>query len=680
MGHVGSGSSNPFLDAARMGRFVVRLSDWSLIKADDGFLGVFGFSGREEAIGSDVRTWLDSVALESILVAARNTVATARVSMEVERRDGCRAAMEVIACVDETREGEVLRGFALLMSQNREESQQRRFLASVIEVSSQAVLIANSFQEIFYANPAFAKITGYDVNDVVGKLLFDIPVLSGDEKMLANLRRDIGKGRPVQTELLSRTRDGIPFWADFSIVPVRDEHDRISHFIATAQDITRRKQDEAEMCRLAQEDHLTGLSNRRASEELLEREWGRARRGKGTFAIAIADIDRFKLVNDQYGHQVGDLALRHVAATMENALRSGDWIGRWGGEEFLICFHDVDNFGALIAAERLRKLVKSSVLETAQGGLPLTVSIGVSRYQPEFDSVDTMLAQSDSLLYEAKQTGRDKVLCYGCSDTRMESVIWEGSQVQRALHEGRIVPAYQPIVDLKNRDIVADEALARIRAKDETLVEAKKFIEAAEALHLVAWIDREISGSAIERCSHAALRKSSIVGRKHFINLSPQFLANGEQVDEFLARAQKYCEICENMAGAAKPVVIEITERQGGDIMQLKKHLKPLTDFGFKLALDDFGSGYSSFHYLAELPVDYLKIEGWMVRRIMQDKRTRLLVETLAGTAQKLNITSIAECVEDEETARMLYDMGVDWAQGYHFARPMPAEEFTSCQ
>lgn len=551
--------------------------------------------------------------------------------------------------------------------------QMGRFLASAIEVSSQAMVIANDTQEVVYVNPAFTRITGYEAGEVLGKGLCEMPALEADVRAIGMLRQGVAAGRPVQTELLSRTKDGIPYWVDFSVVPVKDECGAIGHFIATAHDITQRKQVEEEMCRLAREDHLTGLSNRRASEELLEREWNRARRGTGTFAIAIADIDRFKLVNDQYGHQIGDLALQHVARIMEDALRSGDWIGRWGGEEFLICFHDVDSFGALIAAERLRKLVKSSPLAIALGELPLTVSIGMSWYQPEFDDIDTMLAQSDSLLYEAKQTGRDKVLCYGCSDTRMASVIWEGSQVQRALHDGRLIPAYQSIVDLKNRSVVADEALARIRAKDDTLVEAKNFIEAAEALHLVAWVDQEISSSAIARCSNATLQQSDIAGRKHFINLSQQFLANGERVGEFLARAQAYCEMSGDTAGAAKSVVIEITERQGGDIMQLKKYLKPLTDFGFKLALDDFGSGYSSFLYLAELPVDYLKIEGWMVQRITSDKRTRQLVEILVGTAQKLSITSIAECVENEETARMLYDMGVDWAQGYHFAHPMVA-------
>ncbi len=156
----------------------------------------------------------------------------------------------------------------------------------------------------------------------------------------------------------------------------------------------------------------------------------------------------------------------------------------------------------------------------------------------------------------------------------------------------------------------------------------------------------------------------------HFINLSPQFLADPEAVEGLLQRARSYCEGCGMQDAAVKPIVVEITEHQLGDILLLKKHLKPLTDFGFRLALDDFGSGYSSFMYLTELPVDFIKIEGWMVGRITQDKRIRQLLDSLVVTAQKFNILTVAECVEDAETAQVLCDLGVDWAQGYYFAKP----------
>jgi EAL domain-containing protein (putative c-di-GMP-specific phosphodiesterase class I) len=281
-----------------------------------------------------------------------------------------------------------------------------------------------------------------------------------------------------------------------------------------------------------------------------------------------------------------------------------------------------------------------------------------------------MLAQADALLYEAKASGRDRVVCAKSEATRKSGVIWEGAQVQSALHEGRVIPAFQTIVDLRTGQVVAEESLARIRAKDDSLIPAQNFIQAAEALHLVTAIDQSISASAMDRCVRAMRASKGEAGIAHFINLSPQFLANAEEVEALLARARGHCESCGLEPGSIKPVVIEITERQSADILTLKKHLKPLTDFGFRLALDDFGSGYSSFLYLAELPVNFIKIEGWMVQRITKDARIRQLVETLVNTAQKFKITTVAECVETAETAQVLCDIGVDWAQGYYFSRP----------
>ncbi len=420
---------------------------------------------------------------------------------------------------------------------------------------------------------------------------------------------------------------------------------------------------------MALEDHLTGLPNRRAAEDRLMLEWNRARRDRGTFAIAVADIDRFKLVNDQYGHHVGDQVLQHVAEVMAATLRGGDWVARWGGEEFIICFHDLDCRGAQAAAERLRRQVKSKVLELPQGELPVTVSMGVALYGPEHPNVDAMLAQADALLYEAKMAGRDRVVCARSETVRRGGVIWEGGQVQAALREGRVVPAFQAIVDLRTGRVVAEEALARIRTREDTLVPAQSFIQAAEALHLVGAIDQSISAAAMDRCARS-VRAAGAQAIAHFINLSPQFLANGEEVEALLERARGYCHGCGLEDAAVKPLVIEITERQGGDILTLKKHLQPLTDFGFRLALDDFGSGYSSFLYLAELPVRFIKIEGWMVSRITTDPRVRQLVETLVGTARRFDILTIAECVETAETAQVLCDIGVDWAQGYYFSQP----------
>jgi len=662
-----------FLEVAHMGRFAVRLSDLVIVDADDSFLQFCGYE-RDELIGDTIQRLLGKQAWAQALAAARpgekGGEKGGRVAVKAKYRTGEAVALELTPFIEREDGEEVLRAFVLNVTEAEAEAQQRRLLATAMEVSAQAVVITDADSRIIYVNPAFTTITGYEVEEALGK---NPRFLQGPETSQATrmaLREALAAGKQVHAEIVNYRKDGRPYWLDLSIVPVRDDQGEITHYVSSQMDITERKQAEQKIARMAMEDHLTGLANRRAAEDRLEMEWNRARRDRGTFGVAIVDIDRFKLVNDQYGHHVGDQVLRHVADVMASTLRGGDWVARWGGEEFIVCFHDMDCRGAMTAAERLRKQVRNKAVALPRGELPVTVSMGVSLYGAEHASVDAMLAQADALLYEAKAGGRDRVVCARSETTRKSGIIWEGAQVQSALHEGRVIPAFQAIVDLRTGQVVAEEALARIRAKDDSLIPAQGFIQAAEALHLVSAIDQSISASAMERCARTMKSRKGEGGIAHFINLSPQFLANGEQVEALLEKARGHCRNCGLGDTSAKPLVIEITERQGADMPTLKKHLKPLMDFGFRLALDDFGSGYSSFLYLAELPVNFIKIEGWMVQRIAKDARTRQLVETLVNTAQKFKIITVAECVETAETAQVLCDIGVDWAQGYYFSRP----------
>jgi diguanylate cyclase (GGDEF)-like protein len=411
------------------------------------------------------------------------------------------------------------------------------------------------------------------------------------------------------------------------------------------------------------EDHLTGLPNRRAAEARLQVEWSRARREGSTFAIALVDVDRFKLVNDQYGHHAGDLALIHLAKLLARNMRGGDWIARWGGEEFLACLHALDARGAIIAAERARKLVRGEPVKLPQGDLSLTISTGIALCGPDSDALETVLANADALLYQAKQSGRDRVLCAGASGGRRGTKVWEGSQVQTALREGRVVAAYQPIVDLNTGDVVGEEALARIVGSGNAPIPAGSFILAAEQLHLAAEIDRTISQRALERMAGHGNNGN---GGARFINLSAQFLGDPAEVSGLLAQARALGLL----GGNANPVVIEITARQTGELAVLYRQLKPLVDEGFRLALDDFGSGNASFMYLTDLPMSFVKVEGWMVGRVVQDPRIRRLVESIVNTAARFELRTIAECVETSESADVLRDVGVDWAQGHFFAEP----------
>jgi EAL domain-containing protein (putative c-di-GMP-specific phosphodiesterase class I) len=320
----------------------------------------------------------------------------------------------------------------------------------------------------------------------------------------------------------------------------------------------------------------------------------------------------------------------------------------------------------MVAGERARKLVRAEPVKLPQGDLSLTISTGIALCGPDSDSLDAVMANADALLYQAKQSGRDQVLCAGASGGRKRTGVWEGSQVQTALREGRVVAAYQPIVDLHTGDIMGEEALARIVGSGNAPIPAERFIMAAEQLHLAAAIDRTISQRALMRI--ASPGKNGHAGAR-FINLSAQFLGDPGEVSGLLAQARALGLL----DGAPNPVVIEITARQTGELAVLYRQLKPLMDEGFRLALDDFGSGNASFMYLTDLPMSFVKVEGWMVRRLVQDPRIRRLVESIVSTAARFDLKTIAECVETSESADVLRDAGVDWAQGHFFAKPQLA-------
>jgi diguanylate cyclase (GGDEF)-like protein/PAS domain S-box-containing protein len=653
-----------FLQAARIGRLSARLSDRAIVDSDASFAELFETT-PSALRGQDARRLLGEDAWRDLTEGARLRE-TRRVPVRLPGAGGAALSLELVGYVQSAGGRSTLHCFVVNRSQAEAEAEQRRLLSAAIEASDQIVMITNERQEIVYVNAAFRRITGYPAREALGRTPHFLQGPDTSQATRVSLREALARGGQAHAEILNYRKSGEPFWVEMSIVPVRNPAGTLTHWVAVTRDVTERKEQEREITRLAMEDYLTGLLNRRAAEARLVIEWNRARRDGVSFAIALVDIDRFKLINDQYGHHIGDRALAHIARVLSRNMRGGDWIARWGGEEFLICFHDLDARGALTAGERARKLVRGRPLKLSTGELQITASIGVALYHKDLPTLEAQIGQADTLLYEAKQTGRDKVLASGVSDGRRGPLVWEASQVQSALHEQRVVAVFQPIVDLRTGDTVGEEALARIVDRDRALIPAQQFIPAAEALHLISAIDRTVSQKAIERGARAIEQGEG--ARTRFINLSSQFLAEKEKVNALLDLTSAL-QMQQAMADG-NAVVIELTERQTGDMTNLKQHLRPLLEAGFKLALDDFGSGSASFLYLADLPVSYLKIEGWMVHRIATDPRIRQLVQTIVNTARTFGLKTVAECVEDAPSAQVLCDIGVDWAQGYFFAKP----------
>lgn len=416
---------------------------------------------------------------------------------------------------------------------------------------------------------------------------------------------------------------------------------------------------------MANHDQLTQMMNRHGMLNRLEEEYSRSKRHNETFSVILLDVDRFKLINDLLGHSEGDIVLQRVAEIIKPALRIEDHMGRWGGEEFLCLLPHTDRIQAQLLSERLRHLIESTNIYTDSGAVNVTASFGYACFPQDGVNIDKLIIAADAALYQAKADGRNRV--YGAHQTtrRIHSV---GNQLETALKENRIIAAYQPIVDLQSGGIVANEVLARLVDKKGNTIDASSFIEAADQLQLLHRIDHSVMKQAIEHCAHHVTSGNAPI--KHFVNISGDLLKQPKLIDDLLQFARNTCTACGLDPNSEKPVVIEITERDlFDDLGKLKEMLTPFTDFGFQLALDDFGSGYSSYQYLVELPISILKIDGHLIQRIA-DPKVHAIVKGIQDTANNLGIKTVAEFIEDELTARRVRDIGIDYGQGHFYGMP----------
>ncbi len=429
---------------------------------------------------------------------------------------------------------------------------------------------------------------------------------------------------------------------------------------------TQRQAAESRANYLAHHDILTGLYRRNVIEDALARFNTQHTEPPQVYSLGLIDLDHFKVINDAYGHTIGDEVLVHTAEILRGGMRLGDLVGRWGGEEFLCLFPGAGPDSALSSMERIREQLAHTTIFVAGRELHVTASIGVASCPSDGKTTAELMTLADAALYQAKQEGGDRVRRAGSTP----SIFLMGGQIEEALGHDRVIAATQPIVSLKDGTIVADESLARLMLPNGTILDAGQFIEAAAHLGQLQRIDQAVIARAMRRCAERA--KTGHAPILHFVNASAGLLAQAHTLAALLQEAREQSHLGDLGRPSGMPFVIEITERAMlRDRKAVKRHLGPLLEYGFRVALDDFGSGYSSFLYLADFPVTFLKIEKQLVEHVASEKRMAVIVQDIARLGRDLGITTIAEGIEDAETAHTLLDLGIDWGQGYHFGRPM---------
>jgi len=482
------------------------------------------------------------------------------------------------------------------------------------------------------------------------------------ETLTGSLMR--GERERFEAEYRIQHRRGHWVWMlDRARVVERDPTGNGLHMAGTHIDVTRRREAERQALRLVDHDELTGLLNRRGMLRSIRRVHASAMRSGQPYCLAILDLDHFKQVNDAYGHLVGDEVLRRVAKSLAKDLRRADWVGRWGGEEFVIVLPECTEPQALNTIERLRNRVGEQRIQTQEFELRVTLSAGLARYQATADDPDDILALADAALYGAKAAGRNRTVFYGnkCGQQAISIAVL----VQNALRTAGIQPAYQSIVELRGRQVVGAEAFARIVDKDRSVMKAASFLQVAEQLGLMHKIDQLLMRVILK---HMAIpQPAGEAPTLFFVNLSGDLLQHRDVVVEFANALRTDAAASER----ARSLILKISEQQmSTGAEQAAAALAPLLELGCRLAIGDCGGDASSYRFMTDLPVDFLELDANLIRLAAESPRARAVLTGIINTARELGQTTIAKQVEEQATLDLLLELGVDWGQGYLFGRP----------
>lgn len=419
---------------------------------------------------------------------------------------------------------------------------------------------------------------------------------------------------------------------------------------------------------MAMHDALTSLPNRIYLDERINDEIRRASAADSKFALMFIDLDNFKQINDLHGHKAGDQLLIDVSRILRTNLRESDVLARWGGDEFVVLLtsrHSPESARS-VATELMRTLQTN--LRKIYSDVFVTLSIGIAFYPDDALTDEDLLMQADKALFYAKSQGRNNVQVF--SDLQNIAAGYENvhmtSRFVAAVKQNLLQVHYQPVMDAGDHTrVVAMEALARWHDEKLGWVSPAKFIPLAENMGLINEVGQHILEHALH---HFGQCNCLCVGLKLAVNVSKRQLLSQDFYQMIIAMVQRH---------GLRPgqIKLEITESialQGIDVA--RRHLQKLSDAGFILSLDDFGTGFSSLSHLHELPFDEIKIDLSFVRRI-KTPEGRILARTIVEMGHAMQLSLVAEGVEDSETAEILQEMGVEMLQGYYFSRPMPKEE-----
>lgn len=555
------------------------------------------------------------------------------------------------------------------VTQRRQAEAYTAQLAAIVESSYDAIIVNDLNGIITSWNAAAERIFGYRADEIVGCSIFGlIPPDRLQEQ--SRIMSRIKSGKLVDHfETVRLGKGNKPVDVSVTISPVRDGVNNITGASKVARDITQRKEAQARIQHLAHYDSLTGLPNRTLLADRMRMAIAQAARYSYRMALLFVDLDRFKLVNDSLGHEIGDKLLKAVAERMQSSVRESDTISRVGGDEFIILLSQIDTpeDAARVAQKIITALSQPYKIEEHE--LILTASVGISIYPDSAKDASSLMRNADASMYSAKEAGRNGYQFYSVDlVSRATERLSLERDLRGAAERNEIFAVYQPQIELASRRVIGAEVLMRWRHPKRGLVPPASFIPVAEDSGLILPLGELV------------LRKSCLQARQWYeeygidvsvaVNVSAVQFRQEDFVDVVF-------RVLEETGLRPERLELEVTESVVmQDVESVIQKMRILNARGIKVAIDDFGTGYSSLSYLRQLVLDRVKIDRSFVRDLPGNPDAAAIVRAIVAMGRSLGLRVIAEGVETEEQAKFLQSIDCDESQGYLYAKPMLVNEF----
>ena len=659
-----------------VGAFIyIKGKDYRYQYANHLTLKLFGKSAQE-VVGHDDTVFFDAATVAQLRANDRRVLEDGETleaeELNVTRADSEPRAFWSIKIPLRQADGSIhaLCGISTDITERRKAEESPQIAAIVFE-SFEGMIVTGPDQRILKANQAYARLTGYTVEELVGQTPRLLQSGRQDDAFYASIKSALRTTGMWQGEVWNRRKDGSEYPAWITITAVRSPQGDITHYVGTQTDISSRKAAEEEIRLLAFYDPLTGLPNRRLMTDRLKHSLAATARSGSGGALLFVDLDNFKDLNDTQGHELGDQLLRQVASRLEGCVRMGDTVARLGGDEFVVLLEGLSPHPHEAAAQA--ETVGRTVLQALSQSYQLdghahhsACSIGIALYADARGSVDELLKHGDMAMYQAKGAGRNTLRFF---DPRTQANVTARTLLEAGLREGlrdgQFLLHYQAQIS-QHHGMVGAEALVRWQHPQRGLVPPAEFIPVAEASGLIvplgAWILRAACLQLVDWARDPSSAHWTLA-----VNVSARQFRHSHFVNEVLG-------VLEETGANPHRLKLELTETLLlDDVEDTIERMATLRAAGLGFALDDFGTGYSSLSYLKRLPLDQLKIDQGFVRDLLTDANDASIARTIVTLAQSMDLSVIAEGVETVEQRDMLASLGCHTWQGYLFGRPGPA-------